>query len=285
MLTFTTLLTPTELAHPLTDSQWAIVDCRFDLAKPDWGEAHYRASHIPGAVYAHLDRDLSGPKTGTNGRHPLPDMNQFRIRLGQWGIDSHTQVVVYDQHNGMWASRLWWLLKYLGHEAVAVLEGGFAQWLKENQPTQAGDERRPPATFVGEPREALRVTAAVVEQLRANPAYRLIDSRAPERYRGEVESLDPVAGHIPGAVNLFHLSNVNPDGTFLAPDVLRARFAALLGETPPANAITYCGSGVTAAHNLLAMEVAGLTGARLYAGSWSEWCSDPARPTATGDSE
>lgn len=280
---FTTLLSTADLAHHLTHPQWAIVDCRFDLAKPDWGEGRYREGHIAGAVYAHLDRDLSGPKTGTNGRHPLPDMHQFKTRLGQWGIEAQTQVVVYDQSNGMWASRLWWMLKYLGHEAVAVLEGGFAKWEKENRPIRAGDESRAPTTFTGEPREVMRLTAEAVEQLRADPAYRLIDSRAPERYRGEVEPIDPVAGHIPGAVNLFNLGNVHPDGTFLAPEVLRAKFTALLGEAPPANTITYCGSGVAAAHTILALEVAGLPGARLYAGSWSEWCSDPARPTTTGD--
>lgn len=284
MSSFTTLLTSTELAHQLTNPHWAIIDSRFDLAKPDWGEAEYRLNHIPGAVYAHLDRDLSGPKTGHNGRHPLPDMSQFKIRLGQWGIDSLTQVVVYDQHNGMQASRLWWMLKYLGHEAVVVLDGGFAKWIKENRPTRPGDENRPPRIFNGAPREAMRLTADDVEQIRADPTYRLIDSRAPERYRGEVEPLDPVAGHIPGAVNSFNLGNVNPDGTFLAPNDLRAKFNALLGQIPPSNAVTYCGSGVAAAHSILAMELAGLKGARLYAGSWSEWCSDPTRPTATGDS-
>lgn len=280
---FTTLLPTPELAQHLNDLQWAIIDCRFDLTKPDWGEAQYRERHIPSAIYAHLDRDLSGPKTGTNGRHPLPDMNQFKTRLGQWGVDSQTQVVVYDQSNGMWASRLWWMLKYLGHEAVAVLDGGFAKWINENQPSQSGDETRPAKIFMGEPHETLRLTAEDVELIRADPAYRLIDSRAPERYRGDVEPIDPVAGHIPGAVNFFNLGNVNPDGTFLAPDVLRANFTALLGDAPPANAITYCGSGVAAAHNILALQIAGLPGARMYAGSWSEWCRDPARPTAKGN--
>lgn len=282
MSTFTTLLPTPQLASHLADPQWAIVDCRFDLAKPDWGEAQYRASHIPGAVYAHLDRDLSGPKTGRNGRHPLPDLDHFKARLGRWGIDSRMQVVVYDQHNGMQASRLWWMLKYLGHAAVAVLDGGFAKWVKEQRPAQPGDESRSPTIFNGEPREAMCLTAEAIEPLRADPAYCLMDSRAPERYRGEVEPLDPVAGHIPGAVNLYNLDNVNPDGTFLAPDVLRAKFSARLGATPPTNTITYCGSGVAAAHTILAMESAGLMGARLYAGSWSEWCSNPARPVAKG---
>jgi len=280
---FTTLISTADLAPHLADPQWVVVDCRFDLANPGWGEEQYRAAHLPGAIYAHLDRDLSGPKTGKNGRHPLPDMEQFKTRLGQWGIGPEAQVVAYDQNSGMWASRLWWMLKYLGHEAVAVLDGGIAKWLQEGRPVKGGWETRVPAQFVGSPREALRVEAEAVGRLRADPAYRLIDSRAPERYRGDVEPLDPVAGHIPGAVNLYNLSNVNPDGTFRAPEALRAKFRAMLGDVPASNAITYCGSGVAAAHNILAMEVAGLPGARVYAGSWSEWCSDPARPVAKGD--
>jgi thiosulfate/3-mercaptopyruvate sulfurtransferase len=280
---FTTLISTADLAPHLADPQWAIVDCRFDLSSPAWGEERYREAHIPGAVYAHLDHDLSGPKTGKNGRHPLPDVEQFRARLGQWGIGSGVQVVAYDQNSGMWASRLWWMLKYLGYQAVAVLDGGMAKWVQEGRPTRAGEEQRTPAIFIGISNEALRVSAEEVERLRADPAYRLIDSRAPERYRGEVEPLDPVAGHIPGAVNLYNLSNVNADGTFLAPEALRAKFLALLDGAPSANAVAYCGSGVAAAHNVLAMEVAGLPGAKLYAGSWSEWCADPSRPVANGD--
>lgn len=276
-MTYTTLISTSDLAERLTDATWAIVDGRFDLTDTDKGERLYQEAHIPGALYAHLERDLSGPKTGRNGRHPLPDMGHFKTRLSQWGIGPNVQVVAYDQSNGMWASRLWWMLCYLGHEAVAVLDGGIAKWVAEGRPTRSGEEQRAPTAFSGIPREAMSVRAEEVERLRADPAYRLIDSRAPERYRGEVEPLDPVAGHIPGAANLYSLSNVNPDGTFLAPEVLRAKFQALLGDVPPSQAITYCGSGVAAAHNLLAMEIAGLSGAKLYVGSWSEWCADPAR--------
>jgi thiosulfate/3-mercaptopyruvate sulfurtransferase len=277
---FTTLIAAADLASHLADPGWAVVDCRFDLANTGWGEEQYRAAHLPGAVYAHLDRDLSGPKTGKNGRHPLPDVEQFKARLGVWGIGPGVQVVAYDQSSGMWASRLWWLLRYLGHEAAAVLDGGFAKWSREGRPTRAGEEQRAPATFVGAPRAPLQVSADEVERLRADPAYRLIDSRAPERYRGETEPLDPVAGHIPGALNLYNLSNVNADGTFLAPEQLRAKFLALLGDAPPSNVVAYCGSGVAAAHNVLAMEIGGLSGARIYPGSWSEWCSEPGRPAA-----
>ncbi len=277
---YTTLIATSDLAAHLTDPYWAMVDCRFDLTNTGWGEQAYREAHIPGAVYAHLDRDLSGPKTGRNGRHPLPDVEAFKARLGRWGISAGVQVVAYDQNSGMWASRLWWMLRYLGHEAVAVLDGGLAKWVSEGRPTRAGDEQRLPAQFVGLAREAMRVRVEEVERRRTDPAWRVIDSRAPERYRGEVEPLDPVAGHIPGAVHHYNLSNVNADGTHLAPEELRAKFLALLGDVPATNVVTYCGSGVAAAHNVLAMEVAGLPGARVYAGSWSEWCSDPARPVA-----
>jgi thiosulfate/3-mercaptopyruvate sulfurtransferase len=185
----------------------------------------------------------------------------------------------------MWASRLWWLLRWLGHEAVAVLDGGLAAWTQAGGPTRSGDEHRSPAA-AGSLRDdqVAPVTADDVERLRADPAFRLLDVRAPERYRGDVEPLDPVAGHIPGAVNAYNLSNVNADGAFLAPEALRARFAAALGDVPPANVVAYCGSGVAAAHAVLAMEVAGLPGAQVYVGSWSEWCADPDRPVAQGDS-
>jgi thiosulfate/3-mercaptopyruvate sulfurtransferase len=276
-MTYTTLISTSDLAERLTDATWAIVDSRFDLTDTDKGERLYQEAHIPGAVYAHLERHLSGPKTGRNGRHPLPDVEQFSGRLGQWGIGPGVQAVVYDQDVGMYASRLWWMLRYLGHEAAAVLDGGMAKWVREGRPTQAGVERRSPTQFSGSPRDAMRVTVEDVERVRLDPAHLVIDARAPERYRGEVEPLDPVAGHIPGAANLYSLSNVNPDGTFLAPNILRAKFQALLGDVPPSQAITYCGSGVAAAHNLLAMEIAGLSGAKLYVGSWSEWCADPAR--------
>lgn len=279
---FTTLISTEELAAHLDDPNWAIVDCRFDLAQTEWGREAYREAHIPGAVYAHLDLDLSGLKTETSGRHPLPDEMRFLMRVSRWGIGNDTQVVAYDQDNGMWASRLWWLLRYIGHTAVAVLDGGFAKWVREGRPTRAGDERRAFVSRSGSTRKSMMVTADEVERLRTDPACRLIDSRAPERYRGEVEPIDPVAGHIPGAVNHYNLSNVNDDGTFLAPEALRATFRALLGEVPTSQVMTYCGSGVAAAHNLLAMEVAGLSGARMYPGSWSEWCRDPDRPVATG---
>jgi thiosulfate/3-mercaptopyruvate sulfurtransferase len=281
-LTYTTLIDTGALAANLDRAAWAIVDCGFKLADTGWGEAAYLAGHIPGAVYAHLDRDLSGPKTGRNGRHPLPDMGALTARLSAWGIEPGTQVVAYDQDTGMAASRLWWLLRYLGHSAVAVLDGGLARWTAEGRPLRAGAEQRVPSRFVGEPQPAMLVAADEVEQLRQDPRARLIDVRAAERYRGDSEPLDPVAGHIPGAANYPYLSSLGPAGTFLAPAELRQQLRAVLDGVPPARAVFYCGSGVSAAHGVLALEHAGLPGARLYGGSWSEWCADPHRPVAQG---
>lgn len=281
---FTTLVFTEQLAHHLDDPQWIVVDCSFSLADESEGERLFTERHIPGAMYAHLNRDLSSKPTGTNGRHPLPDLDAFKAKLGIWGLDAQTQVVAYDQDFGMFAARLWWMLRYLGHDAVAVLDGGMAQWMMEDRPTRSGLESpRTAKQFAGTPREGMLVTLAEVERFRVNSNFRLIDARAPERYRGEVETIDPVAGHIPGAVNHFYQDNLQAEGTFLSPQVLRARFDALLGDLPAGNAVSYCGSGVSACHNLLAMEYAGLVGARLYAGSWSEWCADPQRAVTTGD--
>ncbi len=281
-MTFNTLVSTADLAAHLADPDWAIVDCRFDLANTGWGEERYREAHIPGAAYAHLDRHLSGPKTGRNGRHPLPDLEQFKARLGEWGVGPGAQVVVYDQDVGMYASRLWWMLKYLGHAAAAVLDGGMAKWVREGRPTRPGEEQRAPARFSGSPHDEMRMAVDDVERVRLDPDHLVMDARAPERFRGETEPLDPVAGRIPGAVNLFYKDQMNPDGTFLSPESLRARYQALLGQRPPQNVVIYCGSGVTSAHNLLGMEIAGLPGAKIYVGSWSEWCADPRRPVARG---
>lgn len=275
----TILISTSELEQQLSNPDWVIVDCRFDLSNTSWGETAYLAEHIPKAVYAHLDRDLSGPKTGRNGRHPLPEINEFERRVCAWGISARTQVVVYDQDNGMYASRLWWMLKYVGHEAAAVLEGGWAKWAREGRETQAGNVLREAADFVARPNAVLVLTAeAVAREWVNNPQRRLLDARTPERYRGDVEPLDKVAGHIPGAGNRFYKENVNADGTFRPAEELRAKFLELLQDVPPEETAHYCGSGVSAAHNVLAMQVAGLPFTKLYAGSWSEWSSDAERP-------
>lgn len=279
---FKTLIDPSALADHLADDRWVIVDCRFDLADPPKGERLYRESHIPGARYAHLDRDLSGDKTGTNGRHPLPTADQMRERFSALGIGPGTQVVAYDADSGMYAARLWWMLRFMGHETVAVLNGGFARWTDEGRPVRGGTEQWRPATFRGAPRSDWLIDAARIVADLHNPTPVLVDARAESRFRGENETIDRVAGHIPGARNFFFQRNLTPENRFRSIEELKAEWLALLGGTPPHDAVMYCGSGVSACHNLLALEHAGLTGARLYSGSWSEWSSSPERPIATG---
>lgn len=280
-MTFTTLIETDALAGLIGSPTLAVVDCRFDLANVAAGEAGYAAGHIPGAVYAHLDRDLSAPKTGTNGRHPLPSPDAAAAAFGRLGIDASTQVVAYDGENGMYASRLWWMLKWLGHDAVAVLNGGLAKWVAEQRPVSTEPSARGTRTFVAAPRPSMVVSAAEVPALTTSTSTRLVDARAPERFRGDVEPLDPVAGHIPGAANYFFGQNL-ANGRFKGAEALRAGFKEALGDVRGDQVVCYCGSGVTACHNVLALEHAGLTGARLYPGSWSEWCADPARAVEKG---
>lgn len=260
------------------EAAWAIVDCRFTLDDTAWGEREYGRQHIAGAAYAHLDRDLSGRPNGSNGRHPLPEAGALGETLGRLGIGGDTQVVAYDQGSGMFASRLWWLLRWLGHERAAVLDGGFAKWLSEGRPIEAGRTTPPRRPFEGRTQPHRLVDARQVAAAVGRSGWRLIDARAPARYRGEIEPLDRVPGHIPGAVNRPFTDNVDAAGTFRPPAGLRADFEAAAGGVPMDHVICYCGSGVTACHNLLALEHAGLPGAKLYAGSWSEWSSDPSRP-------
>lgn len=280
-MAFTTLIDTKTLADHLADPAFAVVDCRFDLDAESWGERNYLAGHISGAAYAHLDRDLSGTKTGSNGRHPLPSAHGLTHTLSRFGIDSGTQVVAYDQDTGMYASRLWWLLRWMGHEAVAVLDGGFAKWTSEGLPTARGEESRSPRAFRGGSVADMIVNMEEVAALAHRTDWRLVDARAPERFRGESETIDRAAGHIPGAVNHFFKRNLAEGGTFLLPDPLRAGLSQATGDVAPDHIVCYCGSGVTACHNLLALEHAGLGGAKLYPGSWSEWSSDPARPIET----
>lgn len=278
----TTLVSTAVLAAHLADHAWRIIDVRHDLSQPErWGEDQYKAAHVSGAVFAHLDRDLSAAKTGRNGRHPLPSPEVAAERFARLGIAADTQVVAYDQGPGMYASRLWWMLRWLGHEAVAVLDGGFDKWRREGRPVTA-EIRTPPRGGFAQRRLAPVVNANEILASLGNALLTVVDARTPERFRGETEPLDPVAGHIPGARNRPFGLNVNPDGTFKPRNVLREEFAQLLGTTPLASVAHQCGSGVTACHNILAMEYAGLPGTRLYPGSWSEWCADPSRPVATG---
>ena len=278
---YTTLIPVETLAALLDDAAWLVVDCRFDLAQPAAGEAAYRAGHIPGAVYAHLDRDLSSPITPTTGRHPLPDPEHFAATLGRWGISATTQVIAYDADNGMYASRLWWLLRWVGHRAVAVLDGGFKAWTAARLPTSTEIPSRSPTQFRAHPNRELWLDAREVEERVQQAGWRLLDARAPERFAGKVEPLDSAAGHVPGARNHPFATNLAADGRFGAPEELRRRYEQSQAGVADDHTIVMCGSGVTACHLLLAMEHAGKRGARLYAGSWSEWIRDPRRPIAT----
>lgn len=279
----TTVVETEELAGHAGDRSWLLVDCRFDLRDPAAGELAYEAGHIPGAVYAHLDRDLSGPKTGSNGRHPLPDAGILAQTFGRLGIGPATQVMAYDQDSGQFASRLWWMLRWLGHDLAAVLNGGLAKWVSEGRPMRLGIEIADPQTFTAQPRPEMLASLADVGDASRRGVWSLVDARAPERYRGEIEPIDRVAGHIPGARNHFFQTNLTDRGLLRTRSELESRFRQTLGGTPAAKVICYCGSGVTACQNLLALEHAGLRGARLYVGSWSEWSSDPSRPVAMGD--
>lgn len=278
-MAYTTLVDGATLEAHLGDPGWCVVDVRHQLTDTGYGERAYAASHIPGAVFLHLDRDLSGPTTGRNGRHPLPDPQRLMARLGEAGIGNDAQVVVYDDAQGMIAGRLWWLLRWLGHDRVAFLDGGFPLWQAEGRPLTAEPTKPPPVAFRGRVQGGTVDAGGLLAHL-DSPDLCLIDARGPDRFRGENETIDPVGGHIPGARNRFFKDNLEADGRFKPAALLRSEYLALLAGNAPEQAVAYCGSGVSACLDLLAMEIAGLHGAKLYPGSWSEWCSDPARPVA-----
>ncbi|GAB2889192.1 sulfurtransferase [Uliginosibacterium flavum] len=280
---YTTLVSAQTLQAGVKDPDWIIIDVRHDLADLAAGRASWAAGHIPGAIFLHMDEDLSAPKTGQNGRHPLPDRAAFATKLAQLGINARSQIVVYDAQGGMMAARLWWMLRWLGHTAVAVLDGGLPAWLAQGAELSTEAPANRPigdlqllTTAVG------TVSADEVLANLATQSRLVVDARGPDRFRGENETLDPVGGHIPGARNRCFRDNLQADGHFKSAEILREEFAAVFGDTPASAVIAQCGSGVTACHNLLALEIASLPGAALYPGSWSEWCSDPARPVATG---
>lgn len=283
-MSWQTLVDAPALAATLNHPSMVIVDCRFDLADTAAGERAYAEGHVPGAHYAHLDRDLSDLRRSGRGRHPLPDAEDFCATLARWGVTRSHQVVAYDASGGMIAARLWWMLRLLGHRDVAVLDGGLDAWLANGGALERGIRRS-----AGTGRYAARfdsrsiVTTAVVAARLASGNGVVLDARAPERFRGEVEPLDPRAGHIPGARNSPYAENLGVDGRFLSPEELAIRYRALIGDQSSADVVHMCGSGVSACHNLLAMERAGLPGSRIYAGSWSEWVSVPSRPVVTGE--
>lgn len=283
MSIYTTVVSAGDLAHHIDDPDWVIVDCRFTLTDPEAGRRAYTQGHLPGARYAHLEEDLSAPVSSRSGRHPLPDPEVLEGKLGAWGIDSEKQVVAYDDAFGAMASRLWWLLRWLGHDRVALLDGGLPAWIRAGLPVTTEIPPVHPTHFLANPRPGMVVNAEAVAASLAEDSGVLVDARAEERFSGEVEPLDPVAGHVPGAVNLPWEDNLDLDGTFLPAEDLKELYGNIIGSHSPAEVIAMCGSGVTACHNLLAMEIAGISAARLYAGSWSEWITDPERPVATGE--
>ena len=296
---YTTLIGASELAALLASGpKPVVVDTSFDLGDTAAGERRFAASHLPGSRYLHLDRDLSGAKTGRNGRHPLPDRAAFARTVGALGIAPTTQVVCVDAQGGVYAARLWWMLRWLGHEAVAVLDGGIQAWQRAGGALVAedaddadkadanrgggGDVEGGAAAPPYPDRRSLAPSVDAAGVAARAPRVALLDARSGERFRGEAEPIDPVAGHIPGALNRFHKENLAEGGRFKPPSVLRDEFTAALADRAPAEVIHSCGSGVTACHNLLAMEHAGLAGSLLYPGSWSEWSADPNRAIARG---
>ena len=280
---YTTLLSAQELNRHLDDPNWVIIDCHFDLNDTQAGRRHYQAAHIPGAVYAHLDEDLSGPATPMNGgRHPLPDIDTFTNTLSAWGIDSTKQVIVYDDAKGAMAGRLWWMLRWLGHHAVAVLDGALSAWMDAKYELSEHPEQPRKARFTPRQRPEMIAPVSEVEDNLISKQLLVLDARMPERFSGEYEPIDPVGGHIPGAINHPLIKNVDADSKFLSPDRLANMYQKVLGDQSASQVVCMCGSGVTACHNLLAMEAAGIKGARLYPGSWSEWVSNTSRPVATG---
>jgi thiosulfate/3-mercaptopyruvate sulfurtransferase len=285
-MSYTTLITAAQLAELAAQSQCCIVDCRFDLADTSRGENAYTQGRIPGSCYAHLDHDLSSPITSQTGRHPLPEIERLKQWLGRHGIRPNTQVVAYDDSGGNMAVRLWWLLRWLGHKKVALLDGGWQHWLSTGLPIETDKPKSPPsAEFEGdvEPGQVITSDQLYMQLSTGSSRWLIMDARTRERFRGEAEPIDPVAGRIPGAINLPLQMNLAADGTFKSATELKKLYTRALNGRPPSNVVVMCGSGVTACHNLLAMEIAGLPGGRLYAGSWSEWIRDPTRPVATGD--
>ena len=294
---FKTLIDVDSLQELLGNPRLAIIDCRFDLLNPHAGRQAYLEAHIPGARYVDLNRDLSAPVGAHTGRHPLPAPHTFAARLGSLGIGKHTQVVAYDEANGSFAARLWWMLRWLGHDAAAVLDGGFKAWTAADGESQSGESaghatphghsahgHSPVEHLPNHPSPSAVITTADLQLALRNPKANtlLVDARGRERFAGQAEPIDPVAGHIPGALNHPFTANLDADGRFLPAADLKGRWQELLAGRHPEQVIAMCGSGVTACHNLLSLEIAGLPGAKLYAGSWSEWIRDPQRPVARG---
>ena len=278
---YSTLIETERLAELLGTPGLVVLDCRFNLKHPEAGREAWQESHIPGARYAHLDDDMASPPDENSGRHPLPAIEAFAARLGALGIQADSQVVVYDDAGGAIAGRMWWLLRWAGHPAAALLNGGWPKWMREGRPVSGDTPPASEARYAASAQDDLWLTTEAVVEALSQAQVQLIDARAPERFSGQQEPLDAVGGHIPGSQNMPFQENLDENGCFKSPEALRQRFAALAGDARPV--CHSCGSGVTACHNLLAMAYAGLEPGRLYVGSWSEWIRDPERPIATGN--
>jgi len=279
-MTFNSIIDADELFKHLDDPAFRIIDCRYNLNATEEGLALYNIEHIPNAVYAHLKRDLSSPVTKTSGRHPLPDVTTLKLTLGHWGIDDTVQVVVYDNAAGSYAARLWWLLRWLGHNKVAVLNGGYDIWKRQGMPITAEIPQVSPRTFDGTPDMTMIADTRAVEELLTLPKTQLIDVRDPERYQGRIEPIDKIAGHIPGAINVPWKKNIDENGLYLSKAQLYDHYKSILHVSNMENTVFMCGSGVTACHSLVALTYIGMTGSKLYPGSWSEWITDPEHPVA-----
>ena len=277
---YTTYLSVSECVDFLQNPGWVFIDCRYSLQEPDQGYQDYLKGHIPGSIYVHLDRDLSGKVVaGKTGRHPLPEIEPFVERISTWGIDHQTQVIVYDNSGGALAARLWWMLRWLGHDRVAVLDGGWKAWVESGNSQEKKEFARPRRVFLPKQQQDFIVTADFVEKIRNDPDYLLIDARSPQRYWAVEETIDSVSGHIPGAISAPYSENLDEEGFFLDDESLKKRFEIVLLDYPPENIVVYCGSGVTTGHNMIAMLRVGYELPKLYAGSWSDWISDSSRPT------
>lgn len=275
------LITPQIAQDHLKNPDWRFFDCRYELTAPEKKKAEFEVSHLPGAIYAHMNHDLAVTHIpGKTGRHPLPSIEEVVKKFSAWGIDESVQVVVYDDAGGAFAARLWWMLRWLGHYAVAVMDGGWPRWIKEGRSVTSELFDPEAKEFIASPRAHLSVTAEDIRNDFGNPEVRVLDARSRERFRGENEKFDPVAGHIPGALSSPFTENLDKDGNWKSKSELRQKYEKLLEGSPSEKAVSYCGSGITACHNILAIYHAGLGDSRLYPGSWSEWITDPDRPVA-----
>lgn len=282
---FQTIISTQMLEQNIDKTDWVIFDCRSSLVDHDAGLKAYQAGHIPNATFCNLETDLSSPVTEDSGRHPLPNFNELIKKLGNWGVDKQTQVIVYDDVGGAFAVRLWWQLRTFGHNKVAVLDGGIPQWSKENKPLNIDNVTRPSKKFIATVDKQAWLNTETIYQNLTSKDYIVLDARTPERYHGESEPIDTVAGRIPDSVNRAFQKNLNENGLFLSAEELNTQFKPILGQALdhlPEKIVHLCGSGVTACHNMLAMEIAGLQGSKLYPGSWSEWIRDPKRPISVG---